>query len=69
MPQKQKYGGKREIDNKQRKLLCLQRLTHRDKSDAALRRLRASGRMANHRGVFHSLQGKCWYDNNWIVYL
>lgn len=40
------------------KLLCLQRLTHRDKSDAALRRLRASGRMANHRGVFHSLQGK-----------
>ena len=52
-----------------RKLLCLQRLTHRDKSDAALRRLRASGRMANHRGVFHSLQGKCWYDNNWIVYL
>ena len=51
------------------KLLCLQRLTHRDKSDAALRRLRASGRMANHRGVFHSLQGKSWYDNNWIVYL
>lgn len=51
------------------KLLCLQRLTHGDKSDAALRRLRASGRMANHRGVFHSLQGKSWYDNNWIVYL
>ena len=51
------------------KLLCLQRLTHWDKSDAALRRLRASGRMANHRGVFHSLQGKSWYDNNWIVYL
>ena len=51
------------------KLLCLQRLTHGDKSDAALRRLHASGRMANHRGVFHSLQGKSWYDNNWIVYL